>query len=148
MADEIVFVVNPAGWALAFQSWEGSPVGTWMNKKLQETRLAAQMEAPGPGKVPRNRTGINYSHGILERSILARQDRATTARDLEGHVTALPTYSLMVHEGTKPHIIVPKSPAGMLKFRSKIGTIVYTNKVNHPGTAANPFLVRALKRVM
>jgi len=148
VAGEIVFVVNPAGWAIAFQSWEGAPVGTWMARKLQEARLVAQLEAPGPGKVPRNRTGQNYGVGILERSILARQDRATTARDLEGHVTALPKYAIMVHEGTAPHIIVPKNPLGMLKFRSRLGTIVFAKKVNHPGTAANPFLVRALRRVM
>lgn len=143
-----MFVVNPAGWAAAFQTWEGAPVGTWMNKKLQETRLAAQLEAPGPGKPPRNRTGINYSLGILEASMIARQDRATTARDLEGHVTTLPKYALMVHEGTSPHIILPKNPLGMLKFRNRLGTIVFAKRVKHPGTAANPYLVRALKRVM
>lgn len=143
-----MFVVNPAAWAVAFQSWVGSPVGTFMNKKLQETRLAAQMESPGPGKPPRNRTGINYATGIMERSVFARQDRATTARDLEGHVTVLPKYALMVHEGTGRHPIRPRNPAGFLKFRNKIGVIVFAKSVNHPGTAANPFLVRALRRVM
>lgn len=148
MADEIVFVVNPAAWASAFQSWTGAPVGTFMNKKLQETRLVAQLEAPGPGKPPRNRTGVNYATGILERSVIARQDRATTARDLEGHVTVLPKYALMVHEGTAPHIIIPRNPLGMLKFRNRLGTIVFAKRVKHPGTAANPYLVRALKRAL
>lgn len=144
----MVFVVNPVGWERAFHSWTGSPVGTWMTGKLQLARTAAQLEAPGPGKPPRNRTGINYSHGILERSILARQDRATTGRDLEGHVTALPAYAKFVHEGTKPHIIVPKKTGGVLRFRNRTGTIVFAKMVKHPGTRSQPFLVDALKRVM
>jgi hypothetical protein len=52
-----------------------------------------------------------------------------------------------VHGGTKPHIIVPKSPAGILRFRTRTGATVFTKLVHHPGTAANPFMVRALKRV-
>lgn len=148
MAEEIVFVVNPVGWERAFHSWTGSPVGTWMNGKLQLTRALAQIEAPGPGKAPRNRTGVNYSTGILERSILARQDRATTGRDLEGHVTALPKYAKFLHEGTLPHIILPKRTGGVLKFRNRVGTIVFAKMVKHPGTKANPFLVAALKRAI
>ena len=147
MAEEVVFVVNPLGWARAFNTWTGAPVGTWMERKLQTTRTMVQLEAPGPGKTPRNRTGFNYSRGILEKSILARHDRATNGKDLEGHVTSLAAYSGFVHGGTKPHLITPKSPAGILRFKTRTGATVFTKLVHPPGTAAKPFMVRALKRV-
>jgi len=54
--NNVVFVVNPAGFKSAFKSWEGSPVGSWMKKKNEEVRLLAVAGAPGPGKPPRNTT--------------------------------------------------------------------------------------------
>ena len=144
---DVVFVINRAGFERSFKSWAGSPVGTWMIAKTEKTRVVTNAEAPGPGKPPRNRTGRNYGHGVLQTSALATHRDAPNG-DLEGHVTVIPKYALMVHNGTKPHIIRPKSPGRRLKFRGRTGTMVYARKVNHPGTAANPFLERALKAVM
>lgn len=56
-------------------------------------------------------------------------------------------YALMVNQGTPPHVIIPKS-GKVLKFPSKSGTIVYTQKVNHPGTKPNPFMVKAMESVV
>jgi hypothetical protein len=53
-----------------------------------------------------------------------------------------------VIHGTRPHIIVPKTPGGRLKFFwHRKGVTVIARKVNHPGQAANNFPWRATKRV-
>lgn len=48
-------------------------------------------------------------------------------------------YAGYVEFGTKPHEIKPKSPSGVLKFKVG-GTWVYTKKVHHPGTKAQPYV--------
>lgn len=48
-------------------------------------------------------------------------------------------YALLHHEGTEPHVILPKKPGGVLVFTVN-GTKVFTTKVNHPGTKPNPYL--------
>lgn len=47
-------------------------------------------------------------------------------------------YAGFVTMGTRPHVITPKRPGGVLRFVSG-GQVVYTRRVNHPGTEANPF---------
>lgn len=64
------------------------------------------------------------------------------------YVAAEAPYSLAVHEGTRPHVIRRRPPGKALRFPSKGGTIVYAPKVNHPGTAGQPFLTDALRAVI
>lgn len=52
-------------------------------------------------------------------------------------------YAYLHHEGTRPHLIVPKK-AQVLRFSSR-GTIVYTHKVRHPGTKPNRYLTDNLR---
>lgn len=49
------------------------------------------------------------------------------------------------HDGTKPHVILPRK-AKVLRFPKSKGSSVYifAKKVNHPGTKPNPYLVNAL----
>jgi len=47
-------------------------------------------------------------------------------------------YALIHHEGSRPHIIVPRR-AETLRFSSR-GRIVYTRVVRHPGTRPNKYL--------
>lgn len=54
-------------------------------------------------------------------------------------------YALYVHNGTSPHIIVPRR-ARVLAFRGRDGRMVFTTRVNHPGMEANPYLVDGLAR--
>jgi hypothetical protein len=54
-------------------------------------------------------------------------------------------YALAHHEGTKPHIITPNE-ANILRF-SAGGRVVYTHKVNHPGTRPNRYLSDQLWKV-
>lgn len=56
------------------------------------------------------------------------------------------SYAPMVHDGTRPHQIRPKSPGGVLRFRMG-GRIVYAKVVNHPGTRARPFLDDAVRQI-
>lgn len=51
-------------------------------------------------------------------------------------------YAMFVHEGTKPHVILPKN-AKVLTWKPRGGARVFARKVNHPGTKAQPWLARA-----
>ncbi len=59
-------------------------------------------------------------------------------------------YAFHVHYGTRPHLIKPKpKPAGkgFLAWKDKeTGEWIYTKKaVKHPGTKANPFMLRGVQ---
>lgn len=47
-------------------------------------------------------------------------------------------YAEYVTMGTRPHVIVPKRPGGVLRFQV-MGETVFAKRVNHPGTEANDF---------
>ena len=51
-------------------------------------------------------------------------------------------YGELVRRGTAPHVIVPRK-AKALRFMIG-GEVVFAKRVNHPGTKANPYHVRAL----
>lgn len=147
MAD-VVFVVNPVGWNMAFKNWRGAPVGLYMKKKNEQVRGHAMTLAPGPHKPPKNTTGIVYGTGELQTKITVTQNHAPSG-DLEGHVVALPKHALWVHEGTRgPYVIRPKKPGGLLKFFwNRVGKTVYMKRVTHPGVKiAQPFLRDALSK--
>lgn len=52
-------------------------------------------------------------------------------------------YAVMVHDGTRPHVIRPVRKQA-LKFTIG-GQVVFAKVVHHPGTRARPFLDRALR---
>jgi phage gpG-like protein len=64
-------------------------------------------------------------------------DRAT----IETNVS----YAPYVHDGTRPHVIRPRRRQA-LRFNVG-GQTVFARIVNHPGTRARPFLVRALREI-
>mgnify|MGYP000962579460 FL=1 len=99
---------------------------------LKITLIAQRQEAPKKG-------------GQLAQKIKPRFE------PLKGIVEALASYSLYVHEGTRPHIIRPKSLGyrghkGGLGNR-KTGFGVY-NLVHHPGTKPNRFMTRSVEKAM
>ncbi len=72
-------------------------------------------------------------------------------------------YALWVHEGTRPHTILPiraralaweqggsrgyiTSRTGRQYYRSKAGTMVFAARVNHPGTKPKPFMRQILRK--
>ena len=51
-------------------------------------------------------------------------------------------YAIFVHEGTRPHVIRPRTKKALYWK----GAIHPVRKVNHPGTEANPFMTRGLEK--
>ena len=51
-------------------------------------------------------------------------------------------YAIFVHEGTRAHVITPRFKKALFWK----GALHPVKKVNHPGTAANPFVQRTAKR--
>lgn len=81
-----------------------------------------------------------HKTGNLQRSIQLRYRPIVT----EIYPTA--DYAMAVHEGTRPHTITPTRKK-VLRFKGSNGQWVFTKKVNHPGTKANPFVKRTAKKV-
>lgn len=62
----------------------------------------------------------------------------------EGRMVNPVEYALPVHQGTPPHVIRPRN-AQALRFEAG-GEVVFATVVNHPGTAARPFLAEGAAR--
>lgn len=52
--------------------------------------------------------------------------------------------ALLHHEGTRAHVILPVK-AKVLVFPGRGGGVVFSQKVNHPGTAPNRYLTDSLR---
>lgn len=103
-------------------------VGQYLKSKGNEILISA-----------RSRVGVRT--GALRASLHMRHMRDPRGQQL--WIGSKLNYALAHHEGTKPHVITPKS-AKMLRFVSR-GQIVYAHSVNHPGTKANKYLADALR---
>lgn len=76
---------------------------------------------------------IALTDGELEIMVVANSAPCSPTRE---------SYSLMVHDGTDPHVIQAKS-GGVLAFNwpgGPTGGMFFARSVNHPGTKAQPFL--------
>lgn len=80
---------------------------------------------------------LRSSIRIESRRTFALRSVYTVGSDVE--------YADMVHGGTRPHIIRPRTKQ-VLRFKVG-GRYVYARVVHHPGTRARPFLDRALREV-
>ena len=103
-------------------------VGQYLTRKGNEILVSA-----------RARVGVRT--GALRASLHMRHMRDPRGQQI--WVGSNLHYALTHHEGSKPHLIVPKN-GKMLKFVSR-GRIVYAHSVNHPGTKANRYLADALR---
>jgi hypothetical protein len=56
------------------------------------------------------------------------------------------SYSLIVHEGSRPHEILPVRRKALAGWQFE-GAPVFARRVHHPGTKARPFLRNALVEV-
>lgn len=70
--------------------------------------------------------------------------KVETDRVIIGPNETMAPYAGYVEYGTKPHVIKPKRPEGVLVFKVG-GTTVYAKKVNHPGTKAQPYVAPAFQ---
>ena len=73
---------------------------------------------------------------------LKQQIKFRMISKLAGVVEAFSPYAIFVHEGTRPHTIVPVYKKVLANKRT--GEI-FGKLVHHPGTKPNPFMERAIK---
>jgi hypothetical protein len=92
------------------------------------------------------RVDVPVRTGHLGRSIREDPQVFTGPFRVTGGVTAHAKYAAAVHEGTRPHVIRPRT-AKVLSFVWR-GERVAFRRVNHPGTRARPFLRNAAFRVV
>jgi len=118
----------------AFLSWEGAP-GRDFERRMKTLAYRQSGDAP-------RRTG--RMAGLIG----PRRLQSDFGRYLEGGAgvnvasTRAKGYAQFVSSGTRPHVILPKRGKA-LRFVIA-GRTVFARRVNHPGTAANPYLVRHL----
>lgn len=90
---------------------------------------------------PLMRREVPVKSGKLSRNIEARAD------GLEGSVgpnLQVTPYAIYVHEGTRPHIIRPRT----MKALYWKGAAHPWKVIHHPGTKANPFVERTFNEVL
>lgn len=104
---------------------QDSQVTTQQVLVQSSNQILAEMEA----RVP-------VDSGRLRASL---QIKVQTDRVIIGPDENIAPYAGYVEFGTKPHVIRPKTPNGVLVFKMN-GTTVYAKKVNHPGTKAQPYV--------
>lgn len=52
--------------------------------------------------------------------------------------------ALIHHEGTQPHVILPRRGSRLVFWSDQSNRLVFAKQINHPGTRPNRFLVDAL----
>lgn len=110
----------------------GSTGAVWKFLQLKARKTVAEAK-----------TQVGYKTGRLRNSIYMKHTISPI-----GHKIVIGSdveYAHMHHQGTKPHIILPKGDHEFLRF--SIGSrVVYTRIVNHPGTKANRFLSDPMRK--
>jgi hypothetical protein len=124
------FVLDRAGYDHMVKHPSGE-VGRYLTKQGEKLTAYAKIQA-----------GVDT--GALKQSIHFNLTRSS--RGLVALVGSDNRIALMHHQGTRPHIIMPKT-AKTLRFYSR-GRIVYAQVVRHPGTKPNKYLTDNLRRVI
>lgn len=125
-----IYVENKAGMDRLLYSPNGE-VGTYLLKLGARVALLAKSQ-------------VGVDTGALKASINYRLVRRGSG--LTAVIGSNNRVALMHHQGTRPHIIVPRR-AQTLRFYSH-GRIVYSKLVHHPGTKPNRYLTDNLRRVI
>jgi hypothetical protein len=120
------YKLNQDGIAFILNNPNG-PVGKDLKRRGRNVKNAAQRF-------------VGVDTGLLRASITMQM--SYDVRGLKVRVGSKVPYALMHHNGTRPHQITA-SPGKLLRFPSR-GRIVMIDRVNHPGTRPNPFLLKAL----
>lgn len=137
MAKDVIYVRHRPIEVKAFRSPQGM-VGQWTAKKAQEVAVVSRAEAPKPGQ------SKGYATGETATTIKVKGPTAGR-KGPEAEIVSGTDHAFDLHEGTAPHTIKAR-PGKKLVFFGKAGRVI-ADKVFHPGTKANPFLVRALRKV-
>lgn len=121
---------------------------------LDRTRIERMLRLPG-GIVYRNMErrlrrveaeAIRRAPGSMGRTIRA-QVRTGPDGEFQGVIRVNHPAALYVTGGTRPHIIRPRRPGGVLRFTVN-GQVVYARYAMHPGGKPNPFLKDALRAAL
>lgn len=140
---KVYVVINP----LAIDEMLNDPRGGIVRDLLirgERVRVEAVRIAPVGKPDPLGRPSpAGFGPGTLRSRIVKRLARAGKVPTVLVGWVKVP-YGLFVHDGAKPHDIVPKK-APFLVFMGKDGTVVRTRLVHHPGNKPNRFLIRALR---
>lgn len=64
---------------------------------------------------------------------------------LRTRITNVAPYAAYIEDGTRPHIIRPRKPGGVLVFTNKAGATVFARQVHHPGTRRYRIMQDALR---
>lgn len=124
------FIADPVAMKHLLRSPDGE-VGRYLTKLgSRVARLAKAQVGVDTGALKRS---INYR-------VVQRYGGLTAVIGSDNRI------ALMHHQGTRPHIIVPRR-AQTLRFYSR-GRIVYSKLVHHPGTKPNRYLTDNLRRVI
>jgi hypothetical protein len=102
------------------------------------------MSGVGTELANKARAQVGKKTGALARSIGMSVSGATYGVKLS--VYARDKKAFKHHEGTRPHVIYPKNPGGVLIF-GKGGRVIKTKRVMHPGTKPNRFLSDQLRHI-
>lgn len=109
------------------------------DKAAQETKEAVRLQVEMSTRDIRDYAAGHHrfitGSGNTEKSILSK-----TEGNL-GQVWLGSKVAVYLHEGTKPHDIVPRMKK-ILRFPGKSG-LVFTRRVHHPGTSPDQFLYEA-----
>jgi hypothetical protein len=133
VARDIVFVPDDAG-IRAIYTGESSDVVRFIRKRAGRVeRMAKLLVGKGTGRLASSIKTFPTQYSPLGYPYV--------------RVGSMVSYALIHHEGTRPHIIAPNTPGGMLRFPSR-GRAVYATVVMHPGTRPNPYLTTPLRIVM
>jgi hypothetical protein len=135
--------IDESGFIAAFKTW-GGMTGRFLDRRATDLQTKAVADAPvgqpGQGHTPGTLKSSITTYNTYEDTELCA--RVGTSPEVDaGNIG----YGYFVHEGTRPHTIIPKQ-AKALRFVVG-GRIVYATKVNHPGTAPNPYLARFLPEI-
>lgn len=122
--------------------------------RLDRTRIERMLRLPG-GLVYRNMErrvrrveaeAIRLAPGSMKLGIRVSIENGPGG-EFRGRIRSTHPATIFVVNGTRPHMIFPRRPGGVLRFEMG-GRTVFARYVSHPGTRANNFLVEALRAAL
>jgi hypothetical protein len=131
------FVPNEAGFLAMTRSPTGAVARDLVRRaKLVETAARQQIRLGHVAGGPRTRKVANRNLRDTIRTRIAYTDwQPPVAFVGSDHPIAL-----IHHEGSKPHTIVPRRAKALAFYSSRAGGMIFTKRVNHPGTKPSRFL--------
>ena len=101
------------------------------------------MERVGDEMVAGAKLQVGVRTGALRNSIHKRHLGNMSGQYL--WIGSTKNYAYLHHEGTRPHLILPKEADGVLIFRKGV-RVISTKRVLHPGTKPNRYLSDQLRK--